>query len=140
MSDLFNNPMVNNALKAMSKQDLENYKNIGEHLYNQVNFEDSTIINQLITPVEEAIAYVEEGIKSGLLPEDLDENEVILLHQTYGEEWYERYGFSRNQVPEPGLPLSVKKDIDEAMETKLKEAQDKSSKRKKGKRRNKKGK
>lgn len=121
MSDLFNNPMVNNALKAMSKEDLEKYKKIGEKLYGNINFQDSTVVNQLITPVEEAVAYVEEGLKSGLLPEDLEENEVILLHKTYGDKWYERYGFTRNQVPEPGLSLQTKKEIDEAIETKIRE-------------------
>lgn len=130
MSDIWNNPMVNNALKAMSKEDLEKYKKIGEQLYGNINFEDSTVVNQLITPVEEAIAYVEEGIKSGLLPEDLEENEVILLHKTYGEEWYKRYGFTSDQTPEPGLSLQTKREIDEAIETKLKEASAKKEKRK----------
>lgn len=131
MSDLFNNPMVNNALKAMSKEDLEKYKKIGEKLYGNINFQDSTVVNQLITPVEEAVAYVEEGLKSGLLPEDLEENEVILLHKTYGDKWYERYGFTREQVPEPGLSLQTKKEIDEAIETKIRETVAK--KEKKGK-------
>lgn len=117
--------MVNNALKSMSKEDLEKYKKIGEKLYSNINFKDSTIVKQLITPVEEAVAYVEEGLKSGLLPEDLEENEVILLHQTYGDKWYERYGFTRNQVPEPGLSLQAKKEIDEAIETKLRNAVEK---------------
>ena len=80
MSDLWNNPMVNNALKAMSKEDLEKYKKIGEQLYGNINFQDSTVINQLTEPVEEAIAYVEEGLKSGLLPEDLEENEEYSLN------------------------------------------------------------
>ena len=128
MCDIWNNPMVNNALKAMSKEDLEKYKKVGEQLYGSVNFEDSTVVNKLITPADEAIAYIEEGLKSGLMPYDLDENEVILLQQTYGEEWYEKYGFSREDVPEPGLSLQVKKDIEEAIETKIKEAQNKNKK------------
>ena len=126
MSDLFNNPMVNNALKAMSKEDLEKYKKIGEQLYGSVNFEDSTIVNQLATPIDEAIAYVEEGLKSGLLPGDLDENEVILLEKTYGKKWYERYGFCKEEVPEPGLSLQMKKNIDKALEMKIKQEKEKS--------------
>ena len=31
--DLFNNPMVNNALKAMTPEQIEEYKKIGEHMY-----------------------------------------------------------------------------------------------------------
>jgi hypothetical protein len=133
MCDIWNNPMVNNALKAMSKEDLEKYKKVGEQLYGNINFEDSTIVKHLMTPVDEAVAYVEEGLKSGLLPRDLDENEVILLQKTYGEEWYEKFGFSREEVPEPGLSLQVKKDIEDAIQTKLKEA----SENRKSKRKNK---
>lgn len=133
MCDIWNNPMVNNALKAMSKEDLEKYKKIGEQLYGSVNFEDSTVVNQLITPADEAVAYIEEGLKSGLLPQDLDENEVILLQQTYGEEWYKKYGFSREEVPEPGLSLQAKKEIDKAIEIKIKEAQSKKSTKRKNK-------
>lgn len=127
MCDIWNNPMVNNALKAMSKEDLEKYKKVGEQLYGNVNFEDSTVVNQLITPADEAVAYIEEGLKAGLMPYDLDENEVILLQQTYGDKWYEKYGFSREEVPEPGLSLQVKKDIEQAIETKIKEAQNKNN-------------
>ena len=121
MSDLFNNPMVNNALKSMSPEDLQKYKKIGEQLYGNINFVDSTLINNLSPPMEEAIAYVEQGINSGLMPEDLDENEVILLRNAYGEEWYKRFGFTQEQVPEPGLSLKMKKDIELAVEKKLQE-------------------
>ena len=77
--DLFSNPMVNNALRALSKEQLANYRKIGEEIYGNVNFEDSKILNNMPAPMEEAVAYVEEGIKSGILPRDLDENEIILL-------------------------------------------------------------
>lgn len=117
--DLFNNPMVNEALKKMSKEDIQKYKTIGEQMYGHINFEDSKIIGSLPPPVSEAIAYIEEGIKSGLLPQDLEENEVICLHDAYGEKWYEKYGWTRNQVPEPGLSLSAKKEIDDALRKKI---------------------
>ena len=133
MSELFNNPMVNSALKSMSKEQLENYKKIGEQMYGNVNFEDSTIINSLNPPIAEAIAYIEEGIKSGLLPEDLEEDEVNLLTETYGDEWYLRYGFTRNQVPESGLSLKMKKDIEKAVESKLQDHKRKQDLKKKKK-------
>ena len=124
---LFNNPMVNNALKAMTPEQLAGYKKIGEQLYGSINYVDSKIINNMSTPMEEAVAYVEEGIKSGLLPQDLDENEIILLTNTYGEEWYLRYGFKKENVPEPGLSLKVKNDIEKAIQFKIKEAENKNS-------------
>jgi hypothetical protein len=126
---LFNNPMVNNALKAMTPEQLAGYKKIGEQLYGSINYVDSKIINNMSTPMEEAVAYVEEGIKSGLLPQDLDENEVILLTKTYGDEWYLRYGFKKENVPEPGLSLKVKDDIEKAIKFKIKEAEKENSKK-----------
>ena len=120
MSDsLFSNPMVDNALKALSPEQLAGYKKIGEQLYGSIDFEDSKIINNMPPPMAESVAYVEEGIKSGLLPADLDENEVILLTNAFGEEWYLRYGFSKEEVPEPGLSLEVKEGIEKAVQLKI---------------------
>jgi hypothetical protein len=130
MSDLFNNPMVNNALKNMSKEELENYKKIGEQMYGNIDFVDSKIIkNNLPPPVAEAIAYVEEGIKSGLMPVDLEEDEVIMLTKAYGTEWYEKYGWKRHEVPEPGLSLANKQEIDQVLKEKIAEAQAKYDKK-----------
>jgi hypothetical protein len=122
MGDLFNNSLVNNALKAMSPEQLAEYKKFGESMYGNVNFEDSKIVNNMAPPMAESVAYVEEGLKSGLLPEDLSEDEVILLQKAFGEEWYKKYGFTKEEVPEPGLSLKMKKDIDDAIEQKIAEA------------------
>jgi hypothetical protein len=123
--DLFSNPMVNNALKVMTPEQLEGYKKMGEQLYGNINFEDSKIVNNMLVPTEEAVAYVEEGIKSGLLPEDLDENEVILLTNTYGEKWYLRYGFKQEEVPEPGLSLGAKETLEKLIKAKIEKEQSK---------------
>jgi hypothetical protein len=117
--DLFSNPMVNNALKSMTSEQLEKYKKIGEHLYGNINFEDSKILNNMLIPTEEAVAYVEEGIKSGISPSDLDENEVILLTNTYGDKWYLRYGFKEEEVPEAGLSLGAKESIEKLIQAKI---------------------
>ena len=38
---VWNNEMVNSALKSMSASDLEHYKKLGESLYKDLNFETS---------------------------------------------------------------------------------------------------
>ena len=129
MNDLFNNPMVNNALKDMSPEQLEGYKKFGENLYGNINFQDSKIINNLPPPMAESVAYVEEGLKSGLAPEDLTEDEVALLTQAYGEKWYLKYGFKKEEVPEPGLSLDAKREIDEAVQKKIDEVTKKKAKK-----------
>ena len=40
---LWNNEMVNSALKSMSPSDLEHYKKLGESLYMDLNFETSSV-------------------------------------------------------------------------------------------------
>lgn len=129
MGDLFNNPMVNNALKSMTPEQLDEYKKFGETLYGTVDFEDSKIVNNMPAPMAESVAYIEEGIKSGLLPDDLTEDEVTLLQQAYGDEWYVKYGFKKEDVPEPGLSLKMKKEIDDAVKCKIDEALDKRNKK-----------
>lgn len=91
--DLFDNPMTRAALNALSPEDLERYKHIGESMYGNVNFEGSKVINNMPPPMAEALAYVEEGIKSGLHPSMLDKNEKALLEDQYGKEWYKNFGY-----------------------------------------------
>jgi len=130
MGDLFNNSLVNNALKAMTPEQLEEYKKFGENLYGNINFSDNKIINNLAPPMAESVAYVEEGLKSGLMPDDLTEDEVSLIKQAYGKEWYLKYGFTKEEVPEIGLSLDVKREIDEAVKQKLEEHKKKKKKNK----------
>ena len=42
---LFNNPMIEAAMKALSPEDLERYKQIGEAMYGTVDFENSKILD-----------------------------------------------------------------------------------------------
>lgn len=99
-NDLFNNPMVEKAIKALSPEELERYKKIGEEMYGSVHFEDSKILNNIPAPMAEAVAYVIESIKSGLHPSDLEENEKILLEDVYGKEWYKKYGYCEKDLTE----------------------------------------
>ena len=131
MSDLFNNPMVNNALKSMTPEQIDDYKKKGEQMYGTVNFPDSTIINNLAPPMEESAAYIEAGIKSGLSPRDLTEDEIVLLTQAFGEEWYLRYGFTKDEVPEPGLSVDVKESIEKAIQHKIDQENAQQAKKKK---------
>lgn len=97
---LWSNPMVRAALKALSPEQLDHYKKIGEEMYNSVNFVDSKIINNLPVPMAEAAAYVVEGLKSGIHPSDLDPNEHLLMTEAYGPEWYTQFGYTKEDLHE----------------------------------------
>ena len=94
-----NNSLVTNALKALTPEQRDYYKKLGEEMYGSVNFEDNKILNNLPPPLQESCAYIEEGIKSGLLPSDLDENEIIVLEEAYGKEWYKYFEYKKEDIP-----------------------------------------
>jgi hypothetical protein len=53
--------------------------------------------------MSEALAYNKEGLKSGILPKDLDDDEVNLLVEIYGNEWYKEFGYTQHDLSEHQL-------------------------------------
>lgn len=91
--DLFDNPMVRAASAAMSDEDKAKYKQIGEEMYGNMDFENSQVLDNTPAPMMEAVAYVEEQLKSGLHPSMMEDNEKALLADIYGNKWYEKWGY-----------------------------------------------
>lgn len=89
---LWNNDMVKAAMNQLSPEDLQKYKEIGEAIYKDVDYEKSEIKN-IPAPMSEALAYVEESLKSGLHPSMLDDNEKEVLKGYYGDDWYKKWGY-----------------------------------------------
>ena len=112
-----NNSLVTNALKALSPEQLEQYKKIGEEMYNTVNFEDSKILNNLPPPLAESLAYIKEGLKSGLQPCDLSEGEINILEEGYGKEWYKHFDFVEEDIPKKKNIIEV--DMKEQIKNKI---------------------
>lgn len=98
-STLFNNPMITSAKKAMAKKDLDHYQKLGESMYKDINFETSSV-NNLPQPMIDAAIYVESMIKSGMHPSLLDENDKNAMLEVYGEEWYKKYGYLKEDLNE----------------------------------------
>ena len=92
-SDLFDNPMTRAAMNAMSEEEKQRYKAIGEELYGHLDFNDGKVLKQLPLPIEEAIACLVEQLKSGLHPSAMEENEKAVMSEGYGDKWYERWGY-----------------------------------------------
>jgi hypothetical protein len=98
--DLFDNPMTRSALAAMSDEEKRRYKQIGEEMYGHMNFEDAKVLNSVPAPMEEALAYIYEQLKSGLHPSALDDNEKAFLADADGEEWYKKWGYVKEDLTE----------------------------------------
>ena len=54
------------------------------------NFDFEILINLSEINMEEALAYVVQGLESGLHPKYITEDEDALLIAAYGEEWFKR--------------------------------------------------
>ena len=90
--DLFKDPKFKKIFNDLPKEDQEQYIREGKYLYekdyvgigNNDNLEDKLI---------ESVAYISEGLKSGLQPSQLDNNELEIMRNVYGKLWYEKFGF-----------------------------------------------
>jgi hypothetical protein len=119
--DLFNNPMVEAAKKSMTPEQLEEYKRVGEYLYNNDVYKVSEIGSKVKKPEShDFILYATEALKSGGSPHDLSGAELRSLIDVYGENWYERFGFTQDEVPKPVIQLvrteDAKADIQKQQE------------------------
>ena len=97
-NDLFDNNMVRSAYEAMSPEQREKYKKMGEHMFNKIDFVDSQVINSMPVPMGDAAEYTMAGVKSGLHPSELDPNEKLILASTYGDNWYEDLGYEASDL------------------------------------------
>ena len=128
--DLFNNPMVEAAKKAMSPEQIEEYKRIGEYMYKNDVYRVMEVGSKIKTPEKsELIMYATQCLNSGGSPNDLSNQELTALIDVYGDKWYEKFGFEESEVPKPSIQLVSKEDAYDDM--KKQETQFNMSKRKK---------
>lgn len=80
---LFNNPAINRMKSEMSEADKKGFQEMGKYMYGNVDFENGGINNAL----EEAYAHLCGALRSGLLLEDLDEDEREIMHDFEGDDW-----------------------------------------------------
>ena len=90
--DLFNNPMVDSARKSMSKEVLERYEAWGHAVFDDIDYETAAV-SKYPPPMLDALAYVEESLKSGQHPSTLSTEEKALLNEMRGKEWYKQWGY-----------------------------------------------
>lgn len=91
--NLFTDEKLKSMFDGLPQSEKDSYKKSGQYMYsydyvNKGNPEDTIL---------EAVAYINEGLKSGLRPSQLDSSEIQHLRSVYGEKWYERYGYTSEQ-------------------------------------------
>ena len=112
--DPFNNPMIESAKKAMSPEQIAEYKKVGEYMYNNDVYKVSEVGSKIKQPEKvDLILYATECLKSGGSPHDLSQPELRALIDIYGDKWYERFNFEEDEVPKPMIQLVTEKDANE---------------------------
>lgn len=89
--NMFLDENLKSAFKNLPEEDQERYKKQGECMYS-VDYE-----NRGSNPEEKFIenaAYISEGLKSGLLPSQLDEDELNTMRSVFGNKWFEKFGYT----------------------------------------------
>lgn len=85
----------------LSEDELEKFQKLGEKLYNSFDVYKGELIqenNDKSVQLEEALAYVVESMKSGLHPKYLTEDEIFLLKAAYGDNWYEKWNYTKEEL------------------------------------------
>lgn len=85
-NNLFNNNMVKNARKEMSQELKDEYEKLSHHVGQAMDVIEGD-------PLNESAAYITEGLKSGLHPSYLEENEKQVMKTLFGDEWYKKWGW-----------------------------------------------
>ena len=110
--DLFNNPMVDSAKRALTAEQTEEYKRIGNYMYNNQNYNTVETGNRVkVADSNQLLFYATQALKSGGDPHDLSQPELQALVQFYGNNWYEGFGFSENEVPKSNSQLVTAEQI-----------------------------
>ena len=97
-NDLFFNPMIKAARESITEEEKQKYEKIGEELYGTINFEDEQSINNMPPPLANAVICLEKQLQSGCHPSVFDENEKLLMQDAYGDNWYTKWGYVREDL------------------------------------------
>jgi hypothetical protein len=90
--------MTKAAMAALSEEEREKYRMIGDHLYNRVDFQSGKVLDNTPEGMAEAVAFIETQLRSGLHPSYLEQNEKALMSEIRGKEWYVEWGYTENDL------------------------------------------
>lgn len=97
--NLFNNPMVDSALKSLTPEQKKEYEEIGKYMFETTNFSVDNTKPNPEQEIAEALLYITSAVKSGLHPSELSPKELEILYGVLGDNWYEEYGYTKDEVP-----------------------------------------
>lgn len=96
-----NPDLFEQAKLMMTEEQIQDYAEKGKEMYEHVDFSAADLGiggGGNDDTFAESIAYITEALKSGLHPTYLDENEVTVMKNEYGKDWYTRFGYNESDV------------------------------------------
>ena len=80
-------------LENLPEEEREAYQKFGEKFHSSFDVNTGSSVNLSEINMEEALAYVVQGLESGLHPKYITEDEDALLTAAYGEEWFKKWNY-----------------------------------------------
>lgn len=101
--DLFNNPMIQAARKNMTPEQISFYKLLGDKMYGDLSIFDTKEGTEGVESTEEVTVedkteYALSAIIAGMHPKYLSAEDSTLLRTAYGDIWYEKYGYTSEDL------------------------------------------
>jgi hypothetical protein len=120
LMDLFNNPMIDRARAALSDEDKKRYQAIGHAMFKDIDFTSENY--DLSATMKNAAEYVISALESGQHPSTLEEEELDVMAEIEGPEWYKKFGYCKKDLKEiatvPQNIYSISRTVGGATESK----------------------
>jgi hypothetical protein len=110
--DPYNNSIIDNAKSALTPEQLEDYKKIGEYMYNNDVYKiaETRTSNKNASDTQLCL-YATEALKAGGDPKDLTDLELRALEKYYGQKWYEKFDLDISEIVKPILGFNQDKPL-----------------------------
>lgn len=125
------------ACSSLTPEQIEEYKKMGEYMYNNNDYNINMTGSKIKPPQEQdLLAYAIQGLNAGLEPNMLSGPEIQALTAVYGERWFEKFGFKKEDViasksigdavgPASPAPKPTKEELRALLKEKIKLARNK---------------
>jgi len=90
--------MQKQMLNSIPENERENFRKLGEKFHSSFDITTGNTRDLSTIDLEESLAYVVESLKSGLHPSYLTEDEIAMIVAGYGDEWYKKWGYTKDDL------------------------------------------
>lgn len=134
MDEKHNSSFIESARKALSPEQQEEYKRMGEYMYNNTEYNVITHGSKVSeSKDEDLIIYATQALRSGLNPMDLTQEELNALIYMYGDEWYLQFDYEKDEVPEQIIKLVTPEQVKDELTKREQEKRDRDQEKKRRK-------